>query len=119
MVTMFLFYFASLSQGMPLDKILKARDIQSLELNLKRYKKDFFLRTLCDKQKARSQVPTACYELSLPVDFLCLSLEVKDFSLQNLELSLKSPFLSSACRSHLNFKKKILLYRKKDLLLTK
>ena len=110
--------FVSLSlKALPLDRIFKANDAESLKLYIKQNDHQIFLKILCEKQKENKKPPTACYEMSLPADSWCLSLTVGNLNLELLDEALQSSLLSSACREHLKEKQKTLLYRKKDFLL--
>lgn len=104
-------------EALSLDTILRADNAASLKRHVKKQNQRDFLKILCEKQKSQKKVPMACYELSLSADPWCLKLRLNDLEFESVEKALKSPFLSSICRKHLNNKKKILIYREKDFLL--
>ena len=116
---LFLFiYFISFSlKSLPLDEIFKANDTASLKQHIEKENQRLFLKSLCNKQKENKKPPTACYKLALPADESCLSLKISDLGLEILEEALKSSFLSSICKKHLEKLQKLLLYRRKDFLL--
>ena len=104
-------------KALPLDRIFKANDAESLRSYIKQRDHQIFLKILCEKQKENRKPPTACYELALPADSWCLSLKVGNLNLKLLDEVLQSSLLSSICREHLKEKQKILLYRKQDFFL--
>lgn len=113
----FLCFISFNLNSLSLDQIFQFNDAVSLKYYIKQHKHQTFLKTLCKKQTEYKKAPVACYELSLPVDSLCLGLKLKNLNLESLNQVLQSKFLSSSCQKHLKKKQKILLYRKKDFLL--
>lgn len=103
--------------ALSLDKIFRFNDTASLKSYIQKQNKQNFLKILCEKQKSMRKIPTACYELSLPADFWCLNLKIKELDMAGLNKALKNSFLSSICREYLQKKQQILVYRKKDFLL--
>ncbi len=112
-----LLFASSNLEALVLDKIFQFNDATSLKSYVKNQERHSFLKILCKKQKENKIPPIACYKLSLPADLWCLSLKLKNLSLEIINLALKSKVLSSPCRNHLMNQRKILLYRQKDFLL--
>lgn len=96
-------------------KIMHAPDLKTLKQIIKQEEKNNFLKQLCKKQKQFSRIPWGCYEL-YPLDNtydpFCLKLKLKDLEIDSLKQAISLKTLSGACRKHLNFKLKILIYRK-------
>ena len=100
------------------DSILKAKNLEELEISLKKNKTKKFLKKLCEKQKKEQKIPIACYKLGEKADFWCLNLKLEDpRQLKEIEKALQSRFLSKKCKNDLKIRKKILKYREKDLFL--
>lgn len=105
--------------SLSLDKILLAKQKTHLKVLVDRQKNTVFLNKLCKYQKLQYKIPTACYKLALNADPQCLYLKLEQLALLDINQALKSSFLSFSCRKHLLSQKKILIYRKKDVLLSK
>ena len=98
-----------------IHKILHAPDIKTLQKIIKQGERGDFLKQLCEKQKQLSRIPWSCYELH-PFDSshdpFCLKLKLKDLKIDSIKQAVALKTLSAACQKHLNFKLKVLNYRK-------
>ena len=100
-----------------LDEILRAGSATALQQALQESNRSEFLKLLCEKQKQAKKPPTACFELKQNADRHCLRLKTEDLDIEILTQALSSSFLSPPCRKHLEEKKKVLIYRRKDRLI--
>ncbi|MBC6415005.1 MAG: hypothetical protein GDA46_01240 [Bdellovibrionales bacterium] len=113
-----LFLFSSTALSLPLDLIFQAQTVKELKNHIEKEKNKIFLIKMCEKQKENKKIPVACYQLKENADPWCLNLNLEDLrQLKAIEKSLEMPFLSKKCKDHLQKRKKILQYRKKDYFL--
>lgn len=135
MFALMLFLIPEKSFCLNIESILRSQNYKELKLKIRKHAFLKLQSQLCAEQKNKSKIPTACYQSLgksfkknsdsqnqnefVKIDSWCLNLHIEDLTLDDLTKFKDADLLSPTCNKHLEQKKRIFKYRKKDFLLKK